>query len=159
MLQGIERRNSFHCGDDIRIRTPKWDQTVINKIEEFDDKIAFVYGSDGHQPKTFGTHGFIHRNWVNVIGYFVPPYFSSDFNDTWLNEVSQKINRHFFVDIYTEHMHPMQGKGLWDETHKERLARGAKDEVDALYNSPKMAKLRDQDAERLRKYIKLNKNV
>jgi len=123
----------FHCGDDIRFRTKNWDEIVLNKFEEYNDKIVFVYGRDGIQPKTFGTHGFLHRNWTNLFGYFVPPYFSSDYNDTWLNDVSKEIKRHIFVDIYTEHLHPVVHKHHWDKTHKERMVRGKLDNVDDLY--------------------------
>tara|TARA_B100000287_G_scaffold110388_1_gene102758 strand:- start:5662 stop:6387 length:726 start_codon:yes stop_codon:yes gene_type:complete len=139
----------FHCGDDIRFRTKGWDTIVRNKFDEFDDKIVFVYGSDGFQAQEgesgnkFGTHGFIHRNWVETTGYFVPPYFSSDKNDTWLNDVALKIGRHHWVDIYTEHLHPVVGKMIWDKTHMERLQRGAKDNVHAMYDKLEDERIRD----------------
>ena len=79
-----------HCGDDLRFRTKNWDKIVRNKFSQFEDRIAFIYGRYGIQPKSFGTHGFIHKNWVDTVGYFVPPFFSSDYNDTWLNELLEK---------------------------------------------------------------------
>lgn len=143
----------MHCGDDLRFRTEDWDKTVIDKFNEFDDKIAFLYGLDGLYTKEhqFGTHGFIHENWVKTIGYFVPPYFSSDFNDTWLNEVAHLIKRHIFIDIYTEHLHPCVGKHIWDKTHRERLERHKKDNVQELYDS--MIDKRKLDAEKLQNFI------
>ena len=124
----------MHAGDDIIFRTPDWDKTVINTFSEYLDNIVFLFGNDGSPHNgVFGTHGFIHRKWVETIGYFVPPYFSSDYNDTWLNDVAKVIKRHRHIDILTEHMHPNFNKGLLDITHQERIARHSRDNVDQLY--------------------------
>ena len=143
----------FHCGDDIRFRTQGWDTIVRNKFDEFDDKIVFVFGTDGvHPPGSFGTHGFIHRKWVEAVGYFVPPYFSSDYNDTWLNDVGKDIKRYEHIDIYTEHMHPVANKHFWDNTHLERMERHRNDNVDTLYDE--LEPKRKEDAEKLLDAIK-----
>jgi hypothetical protein len=143
----------LHCGDDLRFRTFGWDTIVRNKFSEIDDRIAFVFGADGYvnPPESFGTHGFIHKNWVEVVGYFVPPYFSSDCNDSWLNDVAKIIQRHFYVDIYTEHLHPVVGKYVWDDTHNERLERHDRDDVHSLYKQ--LADEREDDAAALMKFI------
>jgi hypothetical protein len=141
----------MHCGDDIIFRTLAWDVTVRNKFDEYPDKIAFVHGFDGLQHQSFGTHGFLHRNWVTTVGYFVPPYFSSDYNDTWLNNVADMIGRNCYVEIYTEHMHPGAGKHFYDQTHQDRLKRHFEDNVQGMYE----AKLpeRQADAEKLKNFI------
>lgn len=142
----------FHCGDDIIMRTPGWDTEVINKFNQYEDHIMFVHGNDLYHPfPGFGTHGFIHRNWTDTVGYFVPPYFSSDYNDTWLNEVSDMIMRHFSVPIITEHMHFVVNKSEIDETHRDRLIRHKNDNVDALYRS--LHHERVSDAEKLQEFI------
>ncbi len=143
----------FHCGDDIIMRTPNWDNIVESKFLEFDDRIAFVYGDDMNHamPDDFGTHGFLHRNWVTTVGYFVPPYFSSDFNDTWLNEVGKGISRHFKVGIVTEHFHPGIGKAEWDQTHLERVTRHKEDNVELIYENKDSE--RKQDCLKLLRFI------
>jgi len=136
----------MHCGDDIIFRTPNWDTIVKNKFTEFPDNIAFVFGNDGSPHNgNFGTHGFVHRKWVETIGYFVPPYFSSDYNDTWLNDVAKIIGRHIHVDILTEHMHYAFGKGEYDITHQERVERHHRDGVDSIYSSKHNERLTDAD--------------
>lgn len=126
----------MHCGDDIIFRSDHWDSIVLNEFEQVPDKILLVYGRDGFQDEKLGTHSFIHRNWVDTVGYFVPPYFSSDYNDTWLNEVAIALGRRRYVpEIYTEHMHPAAGKGVLDITHQERLARHTRDNVENIYAS------------------------
>lgn len=140
----------MHCGDDIIFRTQNWDLKVRKAFNKYNDKIVFAFGDDG-APNTriqnFGTHGFIHQNWIDAVGYFVPPYFSSDYNDVWLNDIADAIGRKVNVDILTEHMHPTHGKGSWDQTHQERLIRAKKDNVHDLY--PKLAHLRNEDVEKL----------
>lgn len=140
----------MHCGDDIVFRTKGWDTTVKTEFAKYPDHIVFVYGDDGGPARDFGTHGFIHRKWAEVSGFFVPPYFSSDYNDTWLNDVAKLINRHHRIDIYTEHMHPAFNKAPVDDNHRERLVRHRNDHVDELYRSPAMEKERQENADKLR---------
>lgn len=138
----------MHCGDDIIFRTYGWDTKVVEEFNRYPDNIVFVFGNDGspHNGK-FGTHGFIHRKWVETVGYFVPPYFSSDYNDTWLNDVARIIGRHNHIDILTEHMHPDLGKGPLDQTHVDRLERHRRDNVAQIY-ADKLVE-RQKDAEKL----------
>lgn len=141
-----------HMGDDVIFRTKGWDTQIIYAFPT--DKIAFVHGRDGSdQDKIhFGTHGFVHRKWTDVVGYFVPPYFSCDYNDTWLNEVADKIGRHVFVeDVLIEHMHPAWKKRETDATDNERIQRGDADNVRHIYDSKDDE--RESDAEKLMDYI------
>lgn len=144
----------MHAGDDIIFRTDGWDTKVKEVFDYYEDKIVFVYGNDGsgvHDGK-FGTHGFIHRRWAEAVGYFVPPYFSSDFNDTWLNDVAKMIGRHKHIDILTEHMHPDLGKGPLDQTHKDRIKRHNEDNVGLIYKEKYEERLRDADKLREKMY-------
>lgn len=142
----------MHCGDDIVFRTKNWDDIVKAEFDQVPDKILLVYGRDGFQDEKLGTHSFIHRNWVDVVGYFVPPYFSSDYNDTWLNEVAEALGRRRYVpEIFTEHMHPAAGKGELDITHQERLTRHTRDNVAQLY-ADKQAE-RYADVKKLQAFI------
>jgi len=141
----------MHCGDDIRFRTIGWDEKVLLAFESYEDKIALVYGIDGVRSDDLATHGFLHKNWIDTIGYFLPPYFSSDMNDYWLTDCAKGINRLVKIDIVTEHLHPLAGKHEWDETHQERLARGRRDNVRELFNKLRPKKI--EDIEKLKKYI------
>jgi glycosyltransferase involved in cell wall biosynthesis len=143
----------MHCGDDIIFRTQGWDKIVEETFESFPDNIVFVFGNDGSPHNgSFGTHGFIHKDWVDAVGYFVPPYFSSDFNDTWLNDVARMIGRHQHIPILTEHMHPDLDKGPLDITHKERIERHQKDNVGEIYTN-KLPE-RQADADKLKAVMK-----
>ena len=137
-----------HSCDETIYRTDHWDIKVREAFDEWPDKIGLVYGRDGIHDQNLATHGFITRRWVDAVGYFVPPYFSSDYNDLWLMEVAGMINRrHFLPDVFAEHMHPAVGKGPLDQTHQDRLARHSQDNVDQLWNQ--LFNERQQDAQKL----------
>lgn len=139
----------MHCGDDLTFDSPGWDAIVRQAFADTPDKILFAYGNDlGPHGETFGTHGFLHRKWVETVGYFVPPLFSSDWNDVWLNEVAQMIGRHRLLPFVTEHHHYTFGKAERDQTHAEREERGARDDVVNLYK--RTQKEREADAAKLR---------
>jgi len=139
------------CGDDIEFKTQGWDEIVRNEFLNVEDKIIFAHGNDGAYGDRFGTHGFLHRNWVETVGYFVPPYFSSDYPDTWLNDVSNMIERRRYIQIYTLHHHPVFGLAEWDQTHQERLIRHANDKVEEIYKSKALE--REIDALKLKNFI------
>lgn len=153
----IARGDIFmHCGDDIVFRSAGWDSVVAEKMAAFDDRIAFVYGRDGIGDERLGTHGFIHREWARVTGYVVPPLFSSDYNDTWLNEVADRVGRKVYTpDIYTEHLHFGARKSALDRTYMERLVRHREDDVEGLWRQTEH--LRIADAEKLAAHIAKHK--
>lgn len=145
-----------HMGDDIRFRTPGWDTKVRDAFAEYPDRIVFVYGDDGNgesERNEFGTHGFIHRNWTDVVGYFVPPYYESDYNDTHLNDLAKGVGRHRFIDILTEHMHFSLGKSEMDQNTKDRLMRHEKQSPGELYNARQQRMERADQIEKLRVFI------
>lgn len=137
----------MHAGDDFLFKTEKWDEMVMQAFRSYPDRLILVHGDDGHWGEKFGTHSFVHRRWVETVGYFLPPYFSSDYNDTWLNEVAERIGRRIYLPFVNEHLHPLFGKGEWDETHQDRLKRHQEDKVDELYQQ--LAPKRAEDAAKL----------
>ncbi len=131
------------CGDDVLFKTKGWDDQVRRAFSAFPDRLVLVHGDDGLWGPKFGTHCFLHRAWVDAVGYFCPPYFSSDFNDTWFNDVFNALGRRVYLPFVTEHLHPAAGKGEWDQTHKDRLARHKRDNVAKLYEDLKAERLGD----------------
>lgn len=122
------------AADDIVFRTKGWDDQVRRAFAAFPDRLACVHGNDGVYQEKFGTHIFLHRNWMDAVGCIAPPYFSADFVDTWWNEIANALNRRIYLPFVTEHMHPLFKKAELDKTHRERLERGAKDNNQKLYD-------------------------
>lgn len=146
----------FHAGDDVVIRTKGWDTIVRNLFDEYTDKIVFAYGDDGNIESSrndFGTHGFIHKNWTDIVGYFVPPYYESDYNDTHLNDLAKGVGRHRHIDVLTEHMHFSLGKSEMDQNTKDRLERHEKQNPGELYEARQQRIERADQIEKLRVFI------
>jgi len=139
-------------GDDLIFKTKGWDDQVRRAFAAFPDRLIFLHGDDKMHGKNFGTHGFVHRKWVETLGYLCPPYFASDYNDTWLNDVANAINRRIYLPFVTEHMHPLAGKAEWDQTHKERLERQKEQNSAKLYEE--LLSERKADAKKL--YDRIN---
>lgn len=124
----------MQCCDETVFRTDDWDRFVLAEFQKVPDKIVLVHGRDGIQDAGLATLGFVHRRWVDTVGYLCPPYFSCDYNDLWLTEVADALHRRvFLVNVYTEHMHPVAHKAPLDTTHQQRLSRGQRDNVGALW--------------------------
>lgn len=125
----------WHGGDDVTFNTPGWDRMVSEAFDRHPDGIAFVHGDDlGGKGDQLGTHGFVRHEWTDVVGTFTPPYFSSDYNDLWFNDVADALGRRVFLaDVVTEHHHPAFEKAPWDQTHQDRVARHWADDVDGVW--------------------------
>lgn len=135
--------------DDIIFKTPAWDETIEGEFSKSSDKILLVHGGDGGNCKeNFGPHPFVHRRWFNILGYFTPPYFSSDYGDTWVNDVANMIGRRKYVPIEVEHRHFLYNKAEVDSTTIERLTRGGADNVEKLYSD--LLPERESDARKLK---------
>lgn len=125
------------AADDLRFRTPGWDTIVFGCMAGlFPDGLGVVYGRDGHADKRMATHPFVSRRWVETVGRFTPPYFCADYVDLWLHDVASRAGRLAFLPgLLVEHLHPSYGKGAWDRTHEERLARAKDADLPALWGS------------------------
>lgn len=140
--------------DDIVFKTPDWDVAVENAFAACPDKILLVHGSDeGQHFNKFAAHGFVHKRWIDTIGYFIPPYFSSDYGDNWLNDLANACGRRQFIPIKIEHLHFLFKKAPMDETYRERLARHAHDNPGGLYYSKEMTMKRWEDINKLKAII------
>lgn len=143
----------MHCGDDLTFNTPGWDVRVREEFAKIPDRIALVFGDDlSTNFPDLATHGFLHRRWVETIGYFLPPLFSSDWNDVWISEVAQKLGRMVPMgDVIIEHHHYTFGKAERDQTHAEREERGERDDVVNLFKQT--ASKRKADAAKLKRVM------
>jgi hypothetical protein len=131
-------------GDDIVIRTPGWDRLVEHTFHTVPDRIAYVHGRDGVHDRALGTHGFLHRRWVDAVGRMTPEMFSCDYADAWINEVADRIGRRIYIpDLYTEHLHPAVGKAPVDESHRKRMERGERDNVPQIWADTVGERVRD----------------
>ena len=142
------------CADDFRVETQGWDEIVLTHFNNTPDKILWLCGNDcnGQQEHLMGTFGFLHRRWIEAVGYFTPPYFSCDWCDTWINQVAIKLDRRVYdSSIIFRHLHPEFGTAPWDDSHRERKERGVRDNVAHTYQIK--AAERTENANKLRNLL------
>lgn len=138
------------AADDLIFREKAWDEIVIKEFEKVADKILFVTSWDGLRPDKLGTHGFLHRNWINAVGYLLPPYFGTWYVDNWITTVAESVQRKVYLDcMIAEHMHHTNGKAEYDTTYVEATAR---QEEDGRVWSKMQNKLRE-DIEKLKRVM------
>lgn len=112
----------LQCNDDVVFRTPGFDLMVEGAFAQCHDKILMVYGDDvGMHRGKFGPHPFVHRRWVEEMGWFIPPYFWSEYGDWWINEIFRGVDRARFLPFVAEHMHYEFGKAEFDRTYRDRV--------------------------------------
>lgn len=141
------------AGDDLVFHTQGWDTKVLETFNQYPDRIVLVYGEDGDPNKEKGnaTHPFIHKNWIDAVGRYLPPYFSGDFPDTWLTALADAVGRKVKIDIYTEHIHPAFGKRKLDTTDDEKWEKHFRDNMPQKYLDTLPE--READAAKLKKFI------
>ena len=142
----------MNLGDDMRCKAKGWDEIIIEAINEYPDKINFVYVDDGYWGPNLASHHIIHRNYVECLGYFYPPFFDFGYSDAWMFQVAQKVGRIKFLPILFEHMHYSIGKGDFDQTYQDKLEKNQNNIYGDLFVSTEY--LRDQDVKKLQSYIK-----
>lgn len=130
---------NLHAGDDLVFRSQDWDEAVRDTAQQFPNGIGMVYCDDGLQHEGLATHGFYSRKWSETIGYFCPPYFCHDYNDTWLTFLGKNIQAAGFPkacvyrgDKLIDHMHCTAPDG----------AGGTKAPIDDVYKLAHMRKAR-----------------
>lgn len=132
-------------GDDMVFVTPGWDSRIL---EEFDaahcppDNLKMVHCYDGRHGAKIAVNAFVHRRYMDIMGYFMREEFRCDFIDLWLHQIFASLGRLTYRgDIHIEHRHwsfgkmprdgvannlrgnnyPAISQRLWVETKGERI--------------------------------------
>lgn len=87
-------------GDDAWFETQDWALKTVATFDQYPDKIVFAFPSveglewrGGKLTADHCPHFFLHKNWINTLGYFVPPHFWHWYIDTWFRDVAKMIGR------------------------------------------------------------------
>ena len=103
-------------------RTANWDTIVAQNLQNPTTIPGLLAPNDGSPnfPK-IATHGFVTRKMTEILGYLLPPYFESEFCDTWITEIALESNiLHVQRQVLIEHLHPSWGKASFDDTYNFR---------------------------------------
>jgi len=111
-------------GDDMMFMTPDWDEQIIREFESGPkDKIIMLHCNDGMRGSGNKYAGvpplcvnfFVHKNYINVAGYFVEPYMENTHHDTWPQIIFDRLQRTIYRhDILIKHLHYSETTGKMD---------------------------------------------
>lgn len=136
--------------------TKGWDDQVKEAFEKYPDKIALVYGNDGYWKWRFAPFWFIHKNWVEAVGHYLPPHKGSQLAEKWLYDVAKMVNRlHYLPEM---RITLLTGEYRNDKTHKDFLIRNKRGDFIRLYDTVEMAEERVRDAKKLKEFIENHAN-
>ena len=115
----------MYAADDILFKTQDWDSIVAEILINPRTEPRVLMTNDLSITKgKNATHAFVSRAFCEVLDYLLPPYFESEFCDTWITEIAQKSKTLVYrEDLIVEHMHHLWGKANVDETYIYRKSR------------------------------------
>jgi hypothetical protein len=85
--------------DTVGIETRGWDERLHTAAKEFRDGIGAVFFGEQESPILLPQMVSITRRFIELQGFFLPPYFSFWWHDTWINEVALLTRRINYADI------------------------------------------------------------
>jgi hypothetical protein len=139
----------FLVGDDVNFVTHHWDQKILNAFKAYPDKIACVYPTSPGVKTKKNPHFCLHKNWMDALGYFVPPQFWHWYVDTWTRELAKKIKRYHLVEDFVLEIE----KDYPDETAKRTHKMCLRERDHYMWDRTTRRWL-DTDANELKKYIR-----
>ena len=141
----------FLLGDDVEFITQDWDQLTINHFNKFKDKLACIYPLHTTGKRHKNPHFCVHRNWKDILGYFVPPQFWHWYVDTWTREVAQKIDRYVLMEDVVLNME----KDIDDDTTKRVHVSSLRERDHYLWKTTQ--RWLEADAQTLKQHLKRGK--
>lgn len=147
--------------DDILMRQKYWNVFIEAGFDQWDDKLGCVWfpsgGKYGNKNPCFPVTS---REWIDLVGFFTPPWFKSWFADKWIQDVAESVGRIFRIPwMLGEHMHENLGKADLDQTYIDAVNFRKEEDPTALYNSHAMNLKRAEQAKLVRGVIWKMKNT
>lgn len=140
----------MYAADDIVFRTENWDEIVKEVLVDPEHLPRLLMTNDLSITKgKNATHAFVTKAFCEVVDYLLPPYFESEFCDTWITEIAQKSGTLIYrEDLIVEHMHHLWGKSTEDATYTYRKSRYKHYEL--LFYFKMMSKMRKREVSKLK---------
>lgn len=111
------------CADDTVFSTPCWDKALIDHYNVLENKIHVYALRDSRDPD--GTpHPIVTREYIEAMGYFLPPIFLHWFVDSWTVDIAKANNCFTHLKDYMLIHDKPSDKGPGDDTHNRIRAMG-----------------------------------
>jgi len=148
-----------YIGNDMIFRTQGWDTKIINKFKNEcpKDNIMLYHCDDGYHKQNLCVNAFVHRKYMDVVGYFIRDEFLINWSDRWMYQMFKAFNRvEYIPDVFIEHNHWVFGRREKDSTG-ERMGTADQGGIsDKLWIT--LAPEREKEVEKLSKYLGIEPN-
>jgi len=149
-----------YIGDDMIFKTPNWDTEIASELTDKlpADQIKLVHCYDGYRTKDeICVNAFVHKKYVDVIGYLCREEFLINWSDQWLYQTFKAFNRVTYrPDIHIHHNHWVFGQRKRDAV-ADRMLSDNKDRVsDQLWFD--LVEQRIQDIQKIAAYTGIDPN-
>lgn len=114
---GCDKHNLYMlASDDIIFTTPGWDKALIDHYNALENKVHVYAFQDSRDPN--GTpHPVVTREYIDAMGYFMPPIFLHWFVDSWTVDIAKANNCFTHLKDYLLVHDKPSDRGEGDETH------------------------------------------
>lgn len=96
------------AGDDFLCVTRGWDRIIRETFNQYADRIVLAYFVNTLTDPDDMVFPVLSAEWINLLGYVFTGLFPFWFEDYWLDEIGQMIQRKRRLDVF---MQPQGGKG------------------------------------------------
>lgn len=104
------------AADDIIFMTNGWDKACLDHYNALENKIH-VYALQDSRDVDGVPHVIVTREYIEAMGYFMPPIFAHWFIDTWTVEIAKTNNCFTHLRNYKLMHDKPSDRGEGDETH------------------------------------------
>lgn len=90
----------FPFGDDYTIQTEHWDTLLHEAFNRFDDGLMLGFLPDHTVQPHQITFMIPSAKWLNILGYLLTNRFYFWFDDQWVDEIAQMVDRKIMIPIF-----------------------------------------------------------
>lgn len=120
------------AADDTVFTTPCWDKALVDHYNALENKVH-VYHLQDSRDENGTPHPIVTREYIEAMGYFLPPIFLHWFVDSWTVEIAKANNCFTHLRDYLLVHDKPSDKGTGDDTHNRIRQMGWR-ERDAYVN-------------------------
>ena len=96
-----------------------WDSRLDQEVAKYPDRIFCIWFNDGWESENFCTFPIVSRKRIEILGYFLFPFFEHFFTDTWIWMLAKSVDRAIYIpEVLVEHRHWKIGKSEKDKTYE-----------------------------------------
>ena len=105
--------------DGYVFETKDWDKILVSKIQH---PYNLLWFDDGIQHGNSCAFPIVSRQWIDLMGFFIPEIFIHNYSDTFVYDVAKKAGVCVYIpEVQNRHLHFSIIPEVFDKTYEEGL--------------------------------------